>query len=377
MENIAHSLVGLAVAKAGLERLTPGATTACVIAANLPDADILAGLGGRSFLLEHHRGITHSILGTFVLPVILASAFWGADWLFARFRGRPRRVLFIPLLIAAFLAGATHPLLDWTNNYGVRPFLPWSAKWFYGDLVFIVDPWLWLMVGGSIFVVTSDTRLKRALWAFISILAFVAFVFVLRRSGLHDGPVFAGIWLIGASLFGCARYFRLDRLYGRAVPAAGLLLLVFYWCGLAALHNRAFREGSEQIAKVASSRGESVVRFAAMPNFTDPRNWTCVAESTAATYRFQIALGGHGLSDAGLLRYAKPEGADAKAVEVASTQPDAKVFLHFARFPVERVQGNCIEDALVQFADLRYTEPGQAGQGTFGLDVPVSCDSIQ
>ena len=49
-------------------------------------------------------------------------------------------------MLASFIVSATHPLLDWTNNYGIRFFLPWSQKWSYGDLVFIVDPYL---VAGS------------------------------------------------------------------------------------------------------------------------------------------------------------------------------------------------------------------------------------
>src|SRR5918998_1153671 len=64
MDNLTHSLVGLVAAKAGLERLSPGATAVCVLAANAPDADILAALGGKWFYLHHHRGITHSIVGT-------------------------------------------------------------------------------------------------------------------------------------------------------------------------------------------------------------------------------------------------------------------------------------------------------------------------
>ncbi len=53
MDNLTHSLVGLAAAKAGLERLSPFATTGCVIAANAPDGDILAAFGGSWFYLKH------------------------------------------------------------------------------------------------------------------------------------------------------------------------------------------------------------------------------------------------------------------------------------------------------------------------------------
>jgi hypothetical protein len=50
-----------------------------------------------------------------------------------------------------------------------------------------------------------------------------------------------------------------------------------------------------------------------------------------------------------------------------------RAFLEFARFPVERVAGgDCATQTLVQFADLRYTEPGKS-RGNFSLELPVEC----
>lgn len=76
MDNLTHSLVGLVAAKAGLEKLSPGATALCVLAANLPDADIVTLIGGRWTYLHHHRGITHSILGAIVLGLTLPLIFF-------------------------------------------------------------------------------------------------------------------------------------------------------------------------------------------------------------------------------------------------------------------------------------------------------------
>src|SRR3954451_11811281 len=130
MDNITHSLMGLTVAKAGLERLSPMATAVCVITANAPDADILALIGGRWFYLHHHRGITHSIVGTLTLALLLPLLFYGVEKLVALARGKPSRFRLRGLLIASLLVTATHPVLDWTNNYGLRPFLPWSGQWY-------------------------------------------------------------------------------------------------------------------------------------------------------------------------------------------------------------------------------------------------------
>jgi inner membrane protein len=72
MENLAHTLFGLALAKAGLERTTPLATTALVISSNLPDADVIVRVRGITSYLEHHRGLTHSLVGLVVLALALS-----------------------------------------------------------------------------------------------------------------------------------------------------------------------------------------------------------------------------------------------------------------------------------------------------------------
>ena len=77
MDNLAHSLVGLAAAKAGLERLSPGATAVCLLAANAPDSDVAVLLvADRWTFLHYHRHITHSIVGTLALALILPLIFW-------------------------------------------------------------------------------------------------------------------------------------------------------------------------------------------------------------------------------------------------------------------------------------------------------------
>jgi len=165
MDNLTHSLVGLTLAKAGLERLSPYATIVCVAAANAADADVASGLfGDRWTLLQHHRGITHSIAGTiaigFLVPALAVAIERGAS---AIAKTKPR-IQFRGLLLASMLAALTHPVLDWTNNYGVRPFLPWSGRWFYGDLVFIADPYIWLILGVPAFFLTSHTKLRIVGW---------------------------------------------------------------------------------------------------------------------------------------------------------------------------------------------------------------------
>ena len=109
-----------------------------------------------------------------------------------------------------------------------------------------------------------------------------------------------------------------------------------------------------------------------MPTAANPTEWVCVMETDRATYRFMLSLLG-APPDIPTIRYVKPEGLAAQAVEQATLDERAQVFLGFARFPVVRAAAEtCVTQMLVQFADLRYTEPGRT-RGTFALDVPVEC----
>ncbi len=379
MENIAHSLVGLLSAKAGLERLSPGATSACVIAANLPDGDVLAGVYGRWFLLEHHRGITHSILGVLVLPILLTATYKLADLLYARIRSKIAKVRFWPLLLASAIASATHPILDWTNNYGIRPFLPWSGKWVYGDLVFIVDPWIWLIAGGCAFIATSYSRWHLAAWTMAWCVLCAAFAFYIHRSAMPESGWLLGVWLAGLSIFVAGRItFHFDK-SGQWAAAAGLVLIVMYWVGLGVMHHRALDQASSAALNIRGNSNEQILRIVATPTFADPRVWLCIFETTSMTYRFPMKLGEQsGTVDwDGVVRYLKPAGTDAEFVKAATVDPRVKIFLGFARFPVEIVVDDCLTQTLVEFADLRYTQPGDERQGNFGLTVGVSCDDIR
>jgi inner membrane protein len=149
MDNLTHSLLGAALAKTRLGRASPLATPALIIAANLPDIDLLAWLfGGKAAYLLHHRGITHSVLGIALEIVLL---FLLLRWIERRRAGsHPRAVHVDRGLGVAILVGLiSHVLLDSLNSYGLRPWLPFDGTWYYGDLVFVVEPWMWLIFGAA------------------------------------------------------------------------------------------------------------------------------------------------------------------------------------------------------------------------------------
>lgn len=370
MDNLTHSLVGITAAKAGLERLSPGAATLCVLAANAPDADIIVlAFGDRWDFLQHHRGITHSIVGVISLAFLLPLIFYAVDRLSSRFRNEPPKTKLKGLLIASFIASATHPLLDWTNNYGIRFFLPWSQKWSYGDLVFIVDPYLWVILGGAAFLLTAKTRFYKGVW--IVIAAGLTFLIIAspRSTALPNPRLIALLWIV--ALVALIVLFLKDagRRWGSKIAFVAIALVFCYWALLGFAHSNAIARGSEEATKLAAANGETVARFAAMPRLANPFRWDGVFETNRAMYRFEIGLIGAQNAESSV-RYPK---AAADLVETVSQQRPARVFLGFARFPVMQLADpGCTTRTLVQLADLRYTEPGQS-RGSFAFELPIDC----
>lgn len=149
MDNVCHTLVGAAMAEAGLKKQSAYATATLMIAANIPDLDVLV-FATDTPAIEFRRGWTHGVVGQALLPIGLTLAVM----LWARLRPRPTREPLRPgrLLALSYLALYSHLFLDFLNNYGVRLLAPLDWRWFYGDAVFIVDPWLWLMLGAGVWV---------------------------------------------------------------------------------------------------------------------------------------------------------------------------------------------------------------------------------
>lgn len=374
MDNLTHSLIGLTAAKAGLERLSPGTTTLCILAANAPDADIVTLLGGRWAYLHHHRGITHSIIGTLAIAVALPLVFYVGDLLIARVRRRQRSIKLGGLLVASLLASATHPLMDWTNNYGMRFLLPWDPRWSYGDLIFIIDPFLWVMLGGSAFLLTSKTKLQGVIWLVIAgATSFLVLFGSVGPGRLADPTPLRLLWV--AALVLLVVLFRLDlaKRWGAKTALVAIGIVLVYMGALFGVHAVALRHTKLEASRIANEYGERTVKIAAMPTLANPLRWLSIVETDRATYRFGLGLLGADGARADLVRIEKPAGVDAEAFGQAARDARSQVFLEFSRFPVVGVRGaDCLSQTLVQFADLRYTEPGR-GRGTFSLEVPVDC----
>ena len=304
MDNVTHSLTGLAMARAGLDRLCPRATLLLLVSANIPDIDVVGLLGGQLNYLEMHRGYTHTILG---LP---AMALVSVLVVAAIYRQR------LPWLRAWLLscAGvASHLLLDWTNSYGVRPFLPFTSEWFHLDL-----------------------------------------------NGLWDGAILAVLFfaLVWPFLGGLVSQEIGERssTRGRGVAVFALCFLLLYDCGRGLLHARVLAQLNSRVYN-----GEEPLNVSALPDSVNPLVWTGIVEVPESFRLFHMRAFDEFNPNESIVFFKRR--IDAGISSVSKTEP-FRYFLYFARFPVwyegpsNSDQG---ETKKIQLSDLRFGTPAGPG----------------
>src|ERR1700730_15764769 len=252
MDNFTHTLMGLAMSKAGRERATPLATTTLVISSNLPDIDVLSRLeGGTVSYIEYHRGFTHGFVGLALLAGVLTLALMLLDSRF-RLRRDPFRRPLRPgkIFLIAYLGGLGDTFMDFTNNYGVRPLLPFSNRWFYGDLVFVADPWIWLILGCGVVWLTTTDAARTLLWLVVGIILALIVGLALRHpydSGFVAIPVTArAIWFVGFAIIVAGAGFRWGRA-GAKLARYSLLMLALYYSGMWMAHQSARKEAQSTL----------------------------------------------------------------------------------------------------------------------------------
>jgi inner membrane protein len=109
---------------------------------------------------QHHRGITHTFLGLpFEAALIVGGVYAWHRWRVRQARthptARPKPLTVAPLRWGllyglALIALLSHLLLDYTNNFGLRPFFPFNDRWYAASIVFIVDPLILALLLGAL-----------------------------------------------------------------------------------------------------------------------------------------------------------------------------------------------------------------------------------
>lgn len=201
MDNLTHSLIGAALGQAGLKRKTGLAMPALIIGANIPDVDAACffWLEGTEHL-GFRRGITHGPPAMVLLPLILGALLWWFDhWQAARGKRPEGRlpVSFKWLYLLGLIGCLSHPLFDWFNSYGIRLLEPFSSTWYYGDVLFIIDPWIIAALGGGIWLSRRRERGGSLAWhrpartAGLCVTGYIAFNLALS-SNVAATPIFDG-----------------------------------------------------------------------------------------------------------------------------------------------------------------------------------------
>jgi inner membrane protein len=351
LEPLTHTLAGAALARTPLGRGSRLAPVALVLGAVAPDIDVLSYFWGADHALGFRRGWTHGPPALLVLAGLLTLVCLAVDAL-ARRRDptlaavRPRR-----LFLAALLGTATHPVLDWLNTYGIRWLMPFDRRWYYGDALFIVDPWLWLILGGVLFLGRS-----RPGWRAVSgwlLLAGAASVLILGATDevLSRGPKLA--WIAGLALL-----FVLDRVRwprARAAPV-GMSLAVLYIVSMLGVGRVSAGWVERELARKGIEPTEAMMLAPAPAN---PFRWGVVAETTRAYVCGSYSwLGGPRL----VLEQTIAKPGDSPVLAAALAAPQVQGAVGWMRFPFAAID-ETPEGYTVYLLDARYVRARVRGFG--------------
>ena len=355
MDPIAHTLVGATLAQTGLGRKSACATAALVIGANLPDIDGVAIFMGGDTSLFYRRGWTHGIPALIVLPFLLTGLLvaWGRLW------GSSESIRPRVLLGLSSLAAWSHPSLDWLNTYGMRWLMPFDGRWFYGDTLYVVDPWFWLSLGSAVFLFRSRRLPSVLVWiAFVSFTAYLLFTSVPGLAWAKALWVVAIAAVIALRLRGVGG----DEPSARRWAAGALVALCVY---IGVMH-ATMRDVRQIVTETLEERGIRVERMMAGPVPVTPFVRDIVVE-TLEGYRFGRA---HLLPsfELELSPTILPLLDESPEVRAATESPRARGFMNWARFPfadVEEADTGCV----VYLLDARYTRVRVTGFGSARVEV--------
>jgi inner membrane protein len=356
-----HTATDMARARGALRLLS-------VVANNLCDLDISYAtlLGGKLGYLLHHRGHTH----TLPVAIGLGLALFALAYTLTRRSRRLGIPGFVYQLLVLSLAGpVVHMSLDALNSYGVHPFWPLNNRWYYGDSLFIVEPWLWVF---GIPAVLPGLQHRVARWFWHAVLLFgLVLCWVLP---LVPWPLAIGITALGYFAF---KWFPRQTERTRVVRGGGLLMFTIALYALAAVFARmevrrelarGINPGQwldviltpapgnplchsvvtvEQVAQRLVLRAGSV---SLLPSVVSPKH--CATQDTGLTLGLTTTAGAILPNVAWQGQWS---GAIAEWRRLQSTQCEVAAFAHFARAPFFQAIG----EQRFLIGDLRFDrDPG-------------------
>lgn len=381
MDNLTHSLTGLTAGEFISRSLTPEPDEAsqrtrrrlllvsCWAASNFPDLDLVftpllpAPLG----YLLHHRGHTHTLLYALPQALLLAAMLWllwpGARRLLAA-SAAARRGLALSIA-AGFLL---HMAMDYLNSYGLHPFYPFDPRWFYGDMIFIIEPLFWIAFGVPL-AMMATRRISKAV--LICMLIGVPAVFTVTGH-LHAAST-AGLVALAAVL---------GMLQRRAGPAGRTGLVVAFATAAAFIGVQAVSSdaGKSAIAAQLQARDPGTrVMDIAMSSFpSNPLCWAFVSvEQKGPDFRLTrgVASVAPGLAD---VSSCPPAFSDREAQRALSP---AVAIVWEQHTPLAELRGrkqqDCAFDAWLRFARTPSVNADNATDLRFGEDPDSNFSTIR
>ena len=316
MDNLTHSLFGWTIARAGLGRKLPYATATLIVASNIPDVDIIAGLRDGVDYLAVHRGPTHGPLGVVGLGLVAAAIISVGQ----RIRSRPTRSStvdqhhFIGWWMLAMIGIVCHVLMDLPTSYGTRLLSPFIWTWYALDWMPIIDVYLWLVLIVALVAGARWTRRRAAVIALGLMACDYSARAILHHEALTNGAAF---------------------------DAAGSQVR----CSTAptlAVHSL------EAIARATAA--DTCAEAAALPTFFSPLRWRIIRQYSNGYELSDRRVFGQPATIASTW-LASDSGADVDRVR--ATRP-GRVYLDFARFPVADLIERTPSLTTVQFFDARF-----------------------
>ncbi len=183
---------------------------------NFPDFDLLLQLVDSSWLgyIINHRGYTHTILGAFIEFLFIFLLF---KFIFKK--SLPVKAL-SPIILVILFGVFSHICLDFMNSYGVHPFWPINNEWFYGDLLYITEPFLLIIISTSLFHIIKTGYFKYFFLGFSLFLPSI-FTFISLSSWINTFFVF---------LFSIVLFFYLKNKTPLRVCKEGLIFFLLVIC---------------------------------------------------------------------------------------------------------------------------------------------------
>ncbi len=348
MDNLTHTMFGAALTKTTLGRYSPLATPMIVVMANLPDLDFVTSLGGNQLnYLCHHRGITHSLFGILIIAALASTLVWLAEcrWWSGQSPPQPfnlKRGPLLPILIGLL----SHPALDALNTYGIRPWLPFDDRWYYGDLAFIVDPWLWLLFGGTFWILGENGK-KSTIFAILMAAITMVIIYTVDRTP----TVVRYVWPFALLLVILLQKTRVGVTRPRTTLATSASLVTLYLAGLFFLGEAAREASRNQISPLLKST-EQLGQSTKIPRAADPFQWRIVWETSdrILSQSYDLLNRKSYQKDPLRIPHIFERNLHHPNVQIGLKKEEAQIYKSFARHLYARIQPN----GDFSFHDARY-----------------------